>query len=319
MKRILSLAVSLALLGFIYAKIHVARMVPVFTQCNVFWLVTSLALVVPLTLATAWRLDLLMPAGNRLGVGESNRLILAASVLNLILPSKMGDVAKAWFMKERGHLGASQALALVVFEKACDMLSLLLWCAFGLLLYPQKDALFWLMTLAVAGGLTAGAAMLGWPAFSEYAFQCARRRSPPQLAAKLARLHSAWRELHVCFWAQPQRLAVVATASVGIWLLHLLQIWLFVLALRGQVPFMANLALAPLAILAGLLPLTLAGIGTRDAALLLFYQPYLPPPVAAALGVLCTLRYVLPALAGAAVVTQYLPGLRQARAGETAK
>ena len=66
-------------------------------------------------------------------------------------------------------------------------------------------------------------------------------------------------------------------------------------------------------------PLTLAGIGTRDAALILFYQPYLAAPVAAALGLLCTLRYVLPALAGAAVVTRYLPGLRQARAGAGGK
>ena len=314
MKRILSLVVSLALLGFIYAKIHVTRMLPVFAQCDVFWLVTSLAMVVPLTLATAWRLDQLMPAGVRLGVGETNRLILAASVLNLVLPSKMGDVAKAWFMKERGHLGASQALALVVFEKACDMLSLLLWCAFGLLLYPQKDALFWLMTAAVAGGLVVGLAMLGWPAFSEFAFQCAGRVAPAKVVAKLARLQTAWREMQACFWGRPQRLALVAVTSVGIWLLHLLQIWMFVLALRGQVPFLANLALAPLAILAGLLPLTLAGIGTRDAALILFYQPYLAAPVAAALGLLCTLRYVLPALAGAAVVTRYLPGLRQARA-----
>jgi len=42
---------------------------------------------------------------------------------------EMGDIAKA-FMKERGHLSGSLSLSLVVFEKACDMLSLLLWCVF---------------------------------------------------------------------------------------------------------------------------------------------------------------------------------------------
>jgi len=319
MKRLLSLAVSLALLGFIYARIHVARMVPVFADCDLGWMAAGLALVVPLTLATAWRLDQLMPAGTRLGWGEANRLILAASVLNLVLPSKMGDVAKAWFMKERGHLEASQALALVVFEKACDMLSLLAWCAVGLLFYPHKDTLFWLMTAAVTGGLAAGLALLAWPALADAVFAGAGRLAPGKLAAKLARLQAAWREMHGCFWGRPRRLVLVAATSTGIWLLHLVQIWMFVLALRGSAPFLASLALAPLAILAGLLPLTLAGIGTRDAALIYFYQPYLSAPVAAALGLLCTLRYVLPALAGAAVVPRYLPGLRQARARENLK
>ena len=50
--------------------------------------------------------------------------------------------------------------------------------------------------------------------------------------------------------------------------------------------------------LAGLLPLTFAGVGTRDAALVLLYQPYFSTPTAVALGILCTLRYLLPAVAG---------------------
>ena len=42
----------------------------------------------------------------------------------------------------------------------------------------------------------------------------------------------------------------------------------------------------------------MAGIGTRDAAIVYFYRGWLTPGQAAVLGVLATLRYVLPALAG---------------------
>jgi len=56
--------------------------------------------------------------------------------------------------------------------------------------------------------------------------------------------------------------------------------WFFILSLKAWTPFLANLALAPLAILAGLLPLTLAGIGTRDAALIALYQPFFNAPTA---------------------------------------
>jgi len=194
------------------------------------------------------------------------------------------------------------------------MLSLLLWCAFGLFCYPHKDNLFWVMTAAVASGLVLGVAMLAWPKFSEVFFALGQRLAPKKMAGKLARLEVGWKEMHRCFWGRRSRLLLVAVTSVGIWLLHLLQIWMFVLALRGQAPFLTNLALAPLAILAGLMPLTMAGIGPRDAALIYFYKDYLTPAAGAALGVLCTLRYVLPAAAGALIVNQYLPGLRQARA-----
>jgi uncharacterized membrane protein YbhN (UPF0104 family) len=316
MKRILSLVVSLGILGLIYLKIPVSKIVPIFAQSDWTWLVLSLGMVVPLTCATAWRLDLLMPAGARLGFAESNRLILAASVLNLILPSKMGDVAKAWFMKDRGHMPASRALALVVYEKTWDMLSLLLWCVFGLVAYPQKDWLFWGMTGAVAAGLLLGLAMVGWPALATSLFGLARRLAPAKLVAKLERLESGWAEMLALFQPGEWRTWRVAAVSVGIWFLHLLQIWLFVLALHGQVPLLTNLALAPLAILAGLLPLTMAGIGPRDAALIYFYHPYLSGAAGAALGLLCTMRYVLPAAAGATVMNRYLPGLRAAQVGQ---
>jgi len=193
------------------------------------------------------------------------------------------------------------------------MLSLLLWCAFGLLLYPQKDALFWIMTACVIGGLVTGLALLGSPTLAELAFRTGTRLAPAKTRTKLEQLRLAWREMHDFFWRDRARLARVSTTSVFIWFLHLLQIWMFILALRAHAPFLANLALAPLAILAGLLPLTLAGIGTRDAALILFYRPYLNAPTAAALGILCTMRYVLPAVGGMPFVAQYLPGLKLAR------
>ncbi len=146
MKRLISIVVSLGILAVLYWKIDFSKVVPVFTHCSVPWLVASLLMVVPLTLLTAGRLCQLMPKAHPLPFLESNRLILLASVLNLVLPSKMGDMAKSVFMADRGHLRGSLALALVVFEKACDMLSLLVWCVFGLMLYPHKDAMFWMMT-----------------------------------------------------------------------------------------------------------------------------------------------------------------------------
>jgi uncharacterized membrane protein YbhN (UPF0104 family) len=66
------------------------------------------------------------------------------------------------------------------------------------------------------------------------------------------------------------------------------------------------MAFATLGILAGLLPLTMAGIGSRDAVIIHFYSAYMSPGAAAVLGVLATLRYVIPAIAGLPFIGNYL-------------
>ena len=315
MKRILSIVISLAILAFLYWKIGPEsreKLLEIFRTCDQLWMAVSLGMVVPLTLFTSWRLQQLMPGTGQLGFGEACRLILAASVLNLVLPSKMGDIAKAWFMRDRSGLSGSLALSLVVFEKSCDMLSLLLWCVFGLAIYPQKDGVFWVMTAVVAGMLVLGCLLLGSPGFARFFFASAGRFAPKKIAAKLTVLSASWGEMHDYFWARKARLLKVTTTSVFIWFLHLLQIWMFTLALRQSVPFVANLALSPLAILAGLLPVpTFGGAGPRDGALVALYAPYVPAHVALALGLLCTARYLLPALGGLPFAGQYLSALKK--------
>lgn len=310
MKRLVSLLVSGLILALIYWQIDFAGLIRVFRDCDRLWMAISLGMVIPITLITSWRLQQLMPVAGQLTFGEANRLILAASVLNMVLPSKMGDIAKAYFMRDRGHLSGSLALSLVVFEKVCDLLSLLLWCVFGLLFYPQKDWLFGIMTLAVAIGLGLGTLLLGSPRFARSFFRAGQAIAPKPLRAKLGRLSYAWQEMHDYFWQDKANLLRVTATSVFLWFLHLLQIWFFILALQAWTPFLTNLALSPLAILAGLLPLTFAGVGTRDAALILFYAPYFDAATAAALGVLCTARYLLPAIGGLPFLNQYLTTLR---------
>ncbi len=336
MKKLVSLIVSLGLLALIYWKIDLKRLLPVFAGSDGVWMAISLAMVVPLTMLTAWRFQRLVPAEGRITFGEANRLILSASVLNLVLPSKMGDIAKAFFMP---GLQRALALSLVVFEKACDMLSLLFWCVFGLVwvrvdggktmqafdpntwfaqlhmanplpAWIDRELIYWACFAVVGGSLALGILLLGSQRFAGIFFGAGQRFAPGKVKAKFAKLQGSWNAMHTYFWGSKTRLVQVTTMSVLIWLLHLLQIWFFIFALRAACPFLANLALSPLAILAGLAPLTFAGVGTRDFALVLLYAAYFDAPTAAALGVLCTARYVLPAIGGVPFFQRYLQAIR---------
>lgn len=304
-KRFVSIAISVAILLYIYTQIDFVNLLKVFQNCDRLILIVSLTMVIPITLVTSWRLQQLVPR-HSLGFLEANRLILGASVLNMVLPSKMGDIAKSYFMSERSKISGSLALSISIFEKACDLLSLLLWCVFGLLLYPAKDSLFWIMTTVVGLGLVMGLMMLGSQSFADYLMAIAIKFAPQKLKLKLQKMQVAWEEMHRYFWSNKQQLLVITSTSLFIWFLHLLQIWLFIMALKAIAPFLVSLALSPLSILAGLLPLTFAGIGTRDAAIIYFYQNYFNEATGAALGLLCTSRYFIPALIGLPFLGQML-------------
>jgi uncharacterized protein (TIRG00374 family) len=304
-KRFVSIVISVAILLYIYTQIDVVNLLKVLQNCDRLMLAVSLVMVIPITLVTSWRLQQLVPH-HSLGFLEANRLILGASVLNMVLPSKMGDIAKSFFMSQRSKISGSLALSISIFEKACDLLSLLLWCVFGLLLYPAKDSLFWIMTAGISIGLVSGLLMLGSQSFADWFFAIAIKFAPQKLKSKLQKMQASWGEMHDYFWSDKQQLLIITSTSVFIWFLHLLQIWLFILALKAIAPFLVSLALSPLSILAGLLPLTFAGIGTRDAALIYFYHDYFNQATGAALGLLCTSRYFIPALIGLPFLGQML-------------
>jgi len=94
--------------------------------------------------------------------------------------------------------------------------------------------------------------------------------------------------------------------SVFLWLVHLVQIWMFTVALSIQIPFLACVGLSAIALMAGQLPLTFAGLGARDVALVVLLRGYTTPEAAAALGLLIATRNLLPPLAAIPIMRPYV-------------
>jgi uncharacterized membrane protein YbhN (UPF0104 family) len=79
--------------------------------------------------------------------------------------------------------------------------------------------------------------------------------------------------------------------------------------LSADVPFTASASLSAVALLAGQLPLTLAGIGARDVALVLLLARYMPAESAAAMGILIATRNVLPPVFGLPFIGPYMSSI----------
>lgn len=308
MKKLVGLLVSLILLGIIWWQVDLAAIGAAIGAANPWWLAAGLATIVPLTLVTALRFGML--TRTRIGLWPVTRLILGASTLNLVLPSKLGDLAKGLVLTGRYGFDMKLAVAIVVMERSLDMAALLFWGVLALLWVGWGNG--WLMLAAAGtGGLLILLGLLLSPLrIASRMIALAGRIAPGRIGRWLTGFAAEWQEAVLWFWSDRKRVTGVAAVSLLIWGGHLAQFWLFAQAL-GSVPFLDNMAFATLAILAGLLPFTMAGIGTRDAAILFLYAPFLTPGAAAVLGVLATLRYLIPAIAGLPFMGDYLNRTRQ--------
>jgi uncharacterized protein (TIRG00374 family) len=306
MRRYISIAISLLILAAIYWRIDVQALLGTLAQAHIVWLCAALAIVVPTTGLAAWRLKRLAPPAAGIDFRSAVRLTLAASALNMVLPSKMGDIAKAHFIRKDGLVDGALALSVTVLEKALDLLALLAWCAFGLAVYEPKTTTSWAALAAILTGLAIGIWAIGSSRSAELGANLTRRIAGRRLQEITLKLSEGWSAARAQWLAKPRHVTLVAATSLLIWFLHLFQIWLFILALRAWAPLLDSLALTSLAILIGLLPFTFAGVGTRDAALIFLYSPFFDGATGAALGVLCTVRYLLPGLLGLPLLTEFL-------------
>ena len=308
--RTLSIIISATLIALLYWQIDFEKIIQVFIQANIVWLSLGLALVIPTTLLTAFRLTFLSLHSNKINYLDALKLILAASVMNLVLPSKMGDVAKGIFIVKDKNIAYAQAMPLVVFEKINDLLALLLWCIFGLI-FLQDFGNFYVILLALSlVFFVIGVLAISSKLFVNSIFDLIVFLLPKKFSSTVNEFQNGWSE--VCDFVNMDKVKILLLSllSIFIWFLHLLQIWLFILALSSNVDFVVSLAITPLVIFAGLIPLTFSGIGTRDFAFIYFYAAYFSAATGAALGLLATLRYIIPAIVGIPFFSYYIKKIR---------
>jgi glycosyltransferase 2 family protein len=301
---LVSVLVTGALLAGLYLSLDVRLIGEALLKADPLWLVISIGMILPITLLRAIRFLWVAPPGALPGVGEALRLTFVASALNVFVPAKAGDLVKSYFVARRSDTSAGVAVAIVVYERLCDLFALFLWSVLGWVIgrprVPGIPPIFWVV-LAALGGVCAVLIL------SE------RVAAASQNLVMRTLPHGRFRRLHDFAGGWPELLRTlrgrrrwIVPFSLFLWLTHLFQMWLFTVALVLPMPFSVCASLSALALMAGQLPFTVAGIGARDLALVVLLSGYMAPESAAAMGVLVTTRNVLPPLVGIPMMGPYI-------------
>lgn len=276
------------------------------------WLATELALL-PLVPAfyTVRLLGLLPPRAAAMSAREAGRVVLVCQLLNAVLPSKGGELVKGWFLTRDGVLSGYRAASLILVERLFEAAFGLLAGLLGLLLLPDKNGFLWGATLVLGAMVSGLLALLVLRTPADFALHGLQRVAPGRWQALVAGFRAAWREGLDALFRRPGRLAMVAAASFGLATLYLGEAWVLLRAVGADVTLVENAAYTTLSSVASALPLTVGGIGTRDAAAVALYADTTPPAVAAAFGVLLSARQLGLAALGLPVLPGYLARRRR--------
>jgi glycosyltransferase 2 family protein len=298
MKRIISIIISVIILGVIYTKIPINQTISIIIASQKRWLILGFLLIIPVNLFIALRFRLLIPNRTNIRYLTCLRLVMIAQVLNLVLPAKMGDLTKAYILKKEQSFKGSLALSVVFFEKIVDFISILFWAITCSFFVYKKVGFIRLGTVVITSAFIVLLLVILVPAFSNIFFKGLRLLLPKNLKIKLDAFKVDWYEMQSYIRKNKLNTLKIAIVSILISFIFFFQGWIFILGLKAYLPFSYNLALMPYAVLAGLVPLTFAGIGSRDSAIILLYQSFIGAGPAAALGVLFATRFIFTAILG---------------------
>jgi uncharacterized protein (TIRG00374 family) len=231
------------------------------------------------------------------------KAMLATWPMALLAPARASDLLRALAIADLCPplRGAGSVLA----EKAIDVQSLCLLAIVGSVAYEVP------LVAVLAAGMLACEWIFVWA--------LVHRRAAIAKLPLLRRKPEKIEQVLVAFTAllqRPARLVLVSATSLVSWILGTALFQCLLLMFDADVGIAATLALWPAAIFAGMMPLTLAGMGTRDAAFIYLLRAAGHTPVHEGAVLAATLGYSavgtwLFAILGIPLAVQFVLRLRR--------
>lgn len=282
--------IGLTLFVWVLSRIDVSAMAQQVVRANWLLVLLSVGLGLPFIWLKSerWRL-VLQWTGSNLSSGVAFRLFSIGLLAGLVTPGQLGEFAKALDVRRQGGTLRSGITA-SVGDRALDFAILLgLSAYYGMLhryAWPELNSLtVFLVIMALVAlaatwfCLVAAKVLVGLP-------------SNLRLSGKV--LRKVLTDFH---WSPT---ILLATYTLLAYTLYSIRLYLLLLAMGQSAPVVVFISSMAVMSLIALLPISIAGIGTRDAALLvLFGKLNIPREAAIGFSLLVLVLYLFNALIGA--------------------
>lgn len=212
-------------------------------------------LIMMITTAILRWYSILRTSNVKLPFGKVSLVVLGAWLFTA-LPGKIGDFLRSYFL--RSEVPTTTTISTVAFEKILDLLSLLLLSIVGLLYLENYT---YVLLLALSAGSIILTILYGSIVKKVLSLKLSNLFDKVTITLKMVPTNMKWFTLSL--------LSSLASRFFSVTLFYFI-----VIAFGTEVPLSVTLAYLPLALVIGILPISIAGIGTRDAAILALFTTH---------------------------------------------
>jgi len=300
---ILIFSVSFLILFNLYRKIDFIDLLSAIANSNLYLLTLGFLISVILSIIGGWRYSFfpkLIGFNDYPKFSTSFKSYFLASSINLVLPSKLGDLGKGIICEKIDNKKYPFEIHIFsLYEKVSDLFAIFFIGSISSLLFrfftlninqvnyfshidffmvDKFELLIYIFTILLFFLLLPFNYIKRIHGFRKYL--------PPKIYSLISfGSNFSFRN----FFAYQLN-------SLITWFLHLLQICIFAKSININLFSLPGLLIIVYTILFGLLPISFGGVGTREAVLVFFLSPYYGQVLPLLLGALLTARYLFPAI-----------------------
>src|SRR3989344_5436100 len=239
-------------------------------EIDKFYFYWAFALMAPITFlgVTRWYL-VLKAAGFKIAFWKIFKVVISGISLSLV-PGRLGDLARSYPL--RNSIPVAQSIGTIILEKIIDVSILMVFSGIGLSILGNYGVSVLILSLAI-GTI---------PVLQVLNFISEKMSLKNPLINKA---HEAISILNRVKQRKTVLFAAVLTSCAN-WTVSMFQVYWLFKTVGSVVPFSAVFAFHPLSTFAGLIPISIAGIGTRDSAIIYFFRNFVAPEQSLAVGIL---------------------------------
>ncbi len=256
---------------FILLKIDLSELIRVLSQIRIFFFVCALALVFPLMFIKSFRWNVLLKSqGISYQLYETYMVYMSSLYFGFITPGRLGEFIKAFYIKQDKDVSVSRGMSSVLVDRMFDMYILLLVGTFGLWKFNvlgklDLTYLFLLILIVLLPLFLLNKRVMKKPVSLLYRIALIKKYED--------RIKNSFNDFYNGVNKLINRGLILAFLLTCLsYLLFFFQCYLLLNSLDISIDFLDITLIMGVSNLISLIPLSISGLGTRDAVLIFFFS-----------------------------------------------
>lgn len=271
-----SFVLGLVIFVILVSKLNSAEIVESIKAIDIRLLLLALALAFPMLLLKTYCWNYIQRVqGIRYDIGDSFLMYCSALYVGLLVPGRVGDIARVLYLKKDGH-SLGKSFTSVFLDRLSDLLFLLAFACLGSLFFfallEQQFIILGIGLLGICGLL-----------LIIFKTKLTRRLLKKAFLVIIPEKYRSSLRIHFQDFINDLKLydlrnySVILLITALSWLVYFVQMYILALGVGMHVsPYYLSLVVTIVGLVT-ILPASISGIGTRDVALIVLLSPLLIP------------------------------------------